>query len=166
MPAFETLLHRYNEGTCTPEEAALVEAWYAQLEIKPAQSLTDAQLAQLFLEPRVLHKAPFRIWRTVAAIAASVLLVAGAAWYLLERSASPMPVTGVTAPIQPGSSKAILTLSNGQTIVLDGHEKGPLAQQAGASVRISAQGQLRYDVTKEQAPPATNMLHTPRGGMY
>ena len=40
---FQSLLKRYREGLCTPEEQRFVEAWYASIESKEEESLTHAE---------------------------------------------------------------------------------------------------------------------------
>lgn len=166
MSDFEALLHKYNQGACTPEEVELVEAWYAQLEVKPARSLTDMQLAQLFLEPEIQPQVKRRVLWPAISVAASVLLAIGICWWTLERNTRIVNKGTIAGQIQPGGNKATLTLSNGQTIVLDKQAEGRLAQQGGVAISIATQGQLHYDATQQQASSAANILRTPKGGMY
>jgi transmembrane sensor len=67
----------------------------------------------------------------------------------------------------PGSNKAILTLGNGSTIILDSSRKGQLAQQSGATIFKSDNGQISYkaDVLSDHSI-VYNTLTTPRGGQY
>jgi transmembrane sensor len=103
------------------------------------------------------------------AVAASVLLiVAGIViWRQINNGKPAVMVQATKQDVAPGSNKAILTLSNGQQIVLDSAAKGALAQQGSAQVIKTDSGQIAYNVGLEK-PTAMlyNTLTTPRGGQY
>jgi ferric-dicitrate binding protein FerR (iron transport regulator) len=122
-------------------------------------------------------------WIAVTA-AACLLLVAGI--YLL-RSPSPATVTpsgpiGIISPIGPGGNKAVLTLGNGSSIVLDSIANGRLTGQGAEDVVKLADGKLQYrggagnggkndnngvrDGNHPDAGILYNTLTTPRGGQY
>jgi transmembrane sensor len=69
--------------------------------------------------------------------------------------------------IAPGGNKAILTLQDGSTIILNDAENGTLATQGNTRVVKLANGQIAYD---EASGPADKVLYntmtTPRGGQY
>lgn len=104
------------------------------------------------------------------AAAAVVLLVSGI--YLFHRSSAGRPpavaeasVTG--GKIQPGSQRAILTLSDGRTVTLDSAANGPIAQQGATQVLKLANGQVRYQPSSGHDDKiAYNVLSTPMGGQY
>ncbi|MEO7314316.1 MAG: FecR domain-containing protein [Ginsengibacter sp.] len=70
--------------------------------------------------------------------------------------------------IPPGGNKALLTLADGSTIVLDSVQNGMLSQQGNAQVIKLQNGKLAYqkggieDVMKVEF----NTISTPRGGQY
>lgn len=69
----------------------------------------------------------------------------------------------------PGSNKAVLTLANGKTIVLDDAQNGTLAQQGNTLIKKTANGQLLYNATtlaNTTTAPSINTIATPRGGQY
>ncbi|WP_017257242.1 FecR family protein [Pedobacter arcticus] len=70
--------------------------------------------------------------------------------------------------ITPGQNKAVLTLSNGQTINLNEQNNGELATEAGVVVSKLSDGELRYSVNENQTEQALqfNTISTPRGGQY
>lgn len=114
-----------------------------------------------------------RQWRWVAA--AIVLLAVGGNYiYHLQRTGrqpAPAATVSLTADVQPGGNKAVLTLGNGQKIVLDGAVNGTLAQQGNAKVLKLNNGQLVYNALHEKPGEQPkeivyNTLTTPRGGQY
>jgi ferric-dicitrate binding protein FerR (iron transport regulator) len=78
--------------------------------------------------------------------------------------------TKVSIPeIQPGGDRAVLTLGDGRTIVLDTAANGQLAFQGGASIIKSGSGNIIYQPGKagSQAPATQmNTIATPKGGQY
>lgn len=76
----------------------------------------------------------------------------------------------VRQDIAPGGNKAILTLANGSTIVLDSAADGMLARQSNVKVLKSGGNQLVYaggaGPGEGSAGTVYNKLATPRGGQY
>lgn len=107
--------------------------------------------------------------------AAAILILTGlpAAYFLLSEKAQPVvqqetaqQPTG-TIDIAPGRERALLTLSDGSTIVLDSVSSGVLATQGNAQVIKLANGSIAYYAEgTEQVETVTNTMSTPRGGKY
>jgi transmembrane sensor len=104
--------------------------------------------------------------------AAAVLLLTGGylVWKRAEMSAD-REKTAVRPPLPGPTDKAILTLANGQQILLDNSAKGQLAEQNGVSVVKTDSGQLTYvnggkGTGGSQGLSQYNTLATPRGGQY
>jgi ferric-dicitrate binding protein FerR (iron transport regulator) len=125
------------------------------------------------VQPSISTRRPSpRITRMVRYVAAAALVAAmafGGLWYwkMGQKNNGRSQLTKGKKAIVPGSNKAVLTLANGQQIVLDSAANGVLAQQPGA--QISKQnGQLKYEsfVTANSQLPTFNTLSTPRGGRY
>lgn len=69
--------------------------------------------------------------------------------------------------VAPGGDKAVLTLADGRTIILDSAGNGILANQSGTKVIKKEDGQLLYsNNATESSEMAYNLLTTPRGGQY
>ena len=69
--------------------------------------------------------------------------------------------------IVPGGNKAILTLQDGSTIVLNDAKEGTIIQQGNTRIIKLANGQIRYDGTDGPADKVSyNTMTTPRGGEY
>lgn len=106
-------------------------------------------------------------WATVAAV---VAIVAAGIWLLWRRPGEREVVIN-NAPagvIAPGGNKAVLTLGNGQQIVLDSAANGLIAQQGGTRVSKTDSGRLAYAGGENGTGAAVlyNTLTTPRGGQY
>ena len=126
---------------------------------------------------RVLGKTFYHkknIWpvpRRSAAVAA-MLCAIGLLYFLFKGGSRPQypAQTAHVSKIVPGGNKAMLTLGNGNTIVLDSARNGMLANQGGVHVYKSKNGQLVYDVSTYKAGAtdelAYNTISTPRGGQY
>jgi len=107
------------------------------------------------------------------AIAACLFLIAGAGIYYImrDRVSTKKDITKTTtiihSDVQPGTEKAILTLSDGMKITLDSATNGTIAQQ-GNTVVLKEDGLLAYntDGKKSQTEILYNTLTTPKGGEY
>ena len=103
-----------------------------------------------------------RRWLAVASVA--VLLVAGAAYLLIDREPPQRPAVLITADKDipaPAVNKAVLTLANGQTILLDSNSKGILSQQGSVTITGKPGGEIFYTGQDEQV--SINSIAVPRG---
>ena len=67
----------------------------------------------------------------------------------------------------PGSNKAILTLADGSTIILETAANGTLTQQGNSKIVKPAEGKLAYNLLDEKTTEVLyNSIATPRGGQY
>ena len=193
--SFTILLDRYLAGTCSPQEQLQLEAWLEQQEVEVNEWTTmdtaakAAWMASLYQdirlsiattaqpeqaqEPRVI---PFyrRTFFRVAAAAVIMLLVGSIAYLYYKRAPKNEAVIvkkeqAVPQDVAPGSNKAILTLADNSTIMLDSAANGTLAKQGKTTVIKSGDGKLVYDakaLPTAHSPVSYNTLATPRGGQY
>lgn len=199
MPAsLEYLLNRYANKTCTVEEKeelmrllqesgndeALQQLIDKMLEERPVLHTMPEMNAQAVLQaifeadetPVVqMNETPVRklSFGRIAAAASVLLLLTAAGWFMLSRSSKPDVTTAavIKNDVAPGGNKALLTLADGSTIVLDNAANGVVAEEGNATVVKLKNGQLLYKTDKEQAPAKTvevayNTLSTPKGGEY
>ncbi|HVW60577.1 MAG TPA: FecR domain-containing protein [Puia sp.] len=180
------LIEKYQKGTATPEEAAFVEAYYKYFDLDNAsqpsllfpqrQEQEDRLFGNIQARIRQPPEAPpvVRMRKYTRVAAAVLLLAAGGA---LVRYMSKKRLPAATSPvvvrsdIAPGGNKAILTLGNGSTIVLDSASSGFLTQEGGATVAKTDDGQLVYQKAtsyklQTASEPDYNTLSTPKGGQY
>ena len=111
-----------------------------------------------------------RAWMRSAA--AVILVVAGALSYRLlfrEHQLVSQPIVAkVLQPvtISPGTDKALLTMANGKTVVLDSIQNGTLSQQGDVAIQ-KQQGSLIYAAAgNSNTAMEYNTLTVPRGGQY
>ena len=124
------------------------------------------------LRPRMVPLFSKRMWAYAAAVI--FLVLAGGGGYIwMNRDPAPGAVGKEDMSghfgndIAPGGNKAILTLGDGSTIVLDSAHNGSLAQQGNARVVKLDSGRLAYNVLHEKPTGIVyNTLATPRGGQY
>jgi transmembrane sensor len=108
-----------------------------------------------------------RRWaRTVAAAAVILLVVASFLVKSSFRQDKKDTVGEAMADLPPGGNKAILTLANGSTVVLDNAKKGLIAKQGHSTVVKSGDGQLEYKKGESPIKEGYNTIATPRGGQY
>lgn len=176
----QQLLKQYREGMASPEERALLEAWYHALEYD-ATAFTDEvalqQLQQAGWQAVVNSRQPkvvplYRRYRRVIAVAA-MLVLALAGWWLFTLNRPLQPGKGDTVQqpvIMPGGDKAVLTLANGKKIILEQADSGAIAEENGVRIIKRNNGQLAYGETpaagQPNAPVSYNTLAIPRGGQY
>ena len=100
------------------------------------------------------------------AVAAAVLVAVffGSLWITKQRSE---PVVQTVADLAPGGNRAMLTLGDGTTIVLDSAGNGLLAEQAGTQVVKVEDGRIAYTSEgRKKTEMVYNTITTPRAGQY
>lgn len=125
------------------------------------------------ISPAIRQEIPIRrqSWKRLAAAAAVLLVLGLAAWLFISRrsadqSYSQHIATQSGRDILPGTNGAILTLGNGDRIVLDSAGAGTLAVQGGMAV-IQGSGGLRYDGKENRGKDVVfNTVQTPRGKQF
>ena len=104
--------------------------------------------------------------------AAAIAVVAGATVVGVLNSRHPQVATTsgnkhLQTDIAPGGDKAVLTLANGQQIILDNAQNGNVAQQGGTKIIKLNSGQLAYNAGNTFSNEILyNTISTPRGGQY
>lgn len=168
------LLKRYQEDTCNEQEKAIVETWYADLNKTDRILLSDEELdrAELLMRVKVIEQTSVKrhkLWPRIAA-AASIILALSAGTYFIQYKYHHInnETVAIKQDIKPGSNGAILTLANGQKVVLAHGGSGMINQQNGTVLIDAGDSNLVYHSngnTREQAV-AYNTLETPRGHQY
>ncbi|WP_160713720.1 FecR family protein [Chitinophaga solisilvae] len=147
------LLERYNQGSCSPEEADIIDKWFEQINSRQSVIADDRILDQQLDEVKLriqehIRPAPqvrnMRPWYWSAA-AAAVVLAAGAFWF------SNRPLSADHTGSQP---LAQLPATGSTRIVKDGFVEITTAKGArenitlpdGSTIALNAGSRLRYPV--------------------
>lgn len=176
-PNAKEILNRYLEGKCTEEEAALLESWHLSYPLDAVEDIDfdeqtkdlDKVWAALQAQEPVVKRA--RLWPKLAA-AAAVTLVAGiGVFFYLQKIKAEKEQIRLASGLLPGKDDAVLTLSNGQKIILNEASNGQVAQQSGITITKAADGTIIYNSNvstgkSEDGKMEYNTIATPRGGKY
>jgi len=182
------IIENYSRGNLTADEAALLHEWLDRVSAEEFHKTLDEceTLPAGFKEDPVIslkfstalesllndqdEKEETKVvslpgWKKWIAVAASIILLLSAGTYLwINQRASITATPVVKNDLQPGLDGAILTLSDGQQIVLDSVHNGILATQGNVSVTKLSNGQLAYHGSHEiSAGILYNTLTTPKG---
>jgi ferric-dicitrate binding protein FerR (iron transport regulator) len=190
------LLLRYLRHECTGSEAEELalwidtiqndEEWHSLLqetwmEFESSEEL-DTRRSEKLIEGILASRRPGvqspimrqagKWWAIAAAV---VVLIAVGSYIYYQGIHSPAHLAATASPaiehdLPPGGNRAVLTLGNGQKIILDSARTGALASQGGVQVIKVDSGRLAYRSaavsSAQHDPVAFNTLATPRGGQY
>lgn len=179
------LIEKYEAGTATPEEIAELNAWYhsfddtetAVFSDQPMESVQFGRAIKEKINRSLRPETPViyrRNWFRAAAVV--LIVVLGAAFYYWRQPLSDQQLAekapDAPLPIQvvPGGNKALLTLADGSTIILDSASNGLLGTQGNIKIQKLENGLLAYEVNgktiTENDAAFYNTISTPRGGQY
>ncbi|ACU03715.1 FecR family protein [Pedobacter heparinus] len=171
----DQLLKKYLEGTCTPDEKAIIESWYEkETQNRIALPGNDTDLASLedeiWTELQKRTKKQSRpVWYPYAAAAAVIALIFSVLHFVDFGSLKSSETIFSQNKIAPGANKALLVLADGSEIDLSDAKSGLLSKQAGVRIKKAADGQLVYELlptASEVSPGSYNTLVTPKGGQF
>lgn len=151
------------------QSAQPTAAWVHQLEQRLDKlEITEAPVVPIKRKIGIRHI----IWTAAAVILVAV--GAGTLYFILNDPAKQVkPVPNNTAQvstqtIKPGGDNAVLTLSDGTSITLDGKDNNSVFKQGNSSVMVKGNA-LIYHVDRQSVQGeeiAYNTVETPRGGQY
>lgn len=181
------LLEQYAADASTPEETRELFEWIRNLKDEVLLKEKVKELWTVHNPEEELPKADWNaiytkitstpvigqrnIWPRIS-VAAAIFILLGLGGYFVFNKAVERPVvfiekTPLTNKLVPGGEKAVLTLSNGNQIILDSAGKGTLAQQGNIKVIKLNNGQLSYNSSPDKPGEMLyNTISTPRGGQY
>lgn len=181
-PTPETDNFWQNFLTVHPEKRKVVENAEKMLrtigfkEYWPAEEKIEASLKETLDKINTAGNQQFSKVRSIYRAwwaAAAVLLMAATGTYIFwnrdagkEIAKSNVGQHPAPNDIAPGGNKAILTLADGTTVVLDTADNGALAKQGSVTV-IKLDGQLAYNRDESAGNEVLyNTITTPKGGQY
>lgn len=158
------LLEKYQAGTISEEEKAVLESWYntAAAAGNAAIDNTEVQESLQHIKARLPLPRQINIWPRMAAAAAVVLLAGGSLLYFTRTEYQAKPLMARADTIRAGGNHAVLQLASGQQITLNSQQKGivlkgkqVLYNDGHAVTTANTNNQLQY-----------MQLITPKGGQY
>ena len=126
--------------------------------------------AATVMPPTLPRRPAYRQWIRIAALWTVAISAALLLYYTYRSTVYPPkhPAAAATSDdiLLPDGTQAMLTLANGETLVLHDSMVGMLASQVGIAIRITADGSVWYDTRSMQVTSAQvpfNTFSTPKG---
>jgi len=164
------LFAKYNDGTATDEERALLEAWYLQHNEAQPFRLSGKRIKAA--KHDIFRRLPgnqgqfFRIGIRLAAAAALIGVIISVTMLFFENR-RPEPTNQLAKnDLPPGTNKAILTLARGQRINLSDATNGQLFQQQGIKIIKAKSGKVVFEYSGSENVIGQNTITTPNGGQW
>lgn len=177
---FKLLVDKYLESKTSLSEEQRLFAYYEALQkhkkwdnnLMGEQEVVRKRLYSNILQEiaKEEHPKTSLLKRWMVAAAAIMILGFSATLYKLYHKEQNIVLTQ-QEDVLPGGNKAMLTLADGTTILLDDAADGELAKQKNTIIRKTEDGQLVYTM-KSTSPSenigkeAFNTITTPKGGQY
>ncbi|EHQ26007.1 FecR family protein [Mucilaginibacter paludis] len=175
----DELVAKYLDGSATQQERELLNNWFRLEQLKPYEweaehpdeesnlkaDIFDAieQNIRLTRQPAVIRRWP----RYVAAASIILFVAAGSFFYLQSKKQTAYQSATVKTDALPGTSGAILTLANGQRVVLGKSGSGIQSLKSVNHIQISSDSAIVYN--KGAVSPSSiayNTLTTPNGRQF
>lgn len=172
---FDELVDKYLSGTATAMEKKLVEEHFRVLEKLGEADLSPEEIKERKIsvlskirEQMPVHRIPVyrKLWFRTAAAAVLITGLMTTGYFILNKEAgTKQQIVAKTRleEVTPGHNGAVLTLGNGQQIILDSAQNGQLAIQGSIQV-IKQNGELVYQ--GQQAEDVMNTVSTDRGRQW
>lgn len=161
--AIANIFNALNLSEASPEESGISPE---RSDDSPEWSEASPERSDVSPERRLR-----RLYYPLRWLAAAILTgaIALSAWFYIFHSRQiKSPIVKLAPPgkdILPGSSKAVLTLGDGEIIALDKTKNGQLARQGNVTI-ISKDGRLTYQGAENAGKMVYNTITTPKGGQY
>lgn len=196
---YHQFFQRYLLQQHTEEEYRAFLRWFRGLKIDEAREVMEAYqklvmeseaIDHLPPDPRLVSKIEARLdqwsgtgaatepshrivwWPRFAAAAVVLLVLVWGVDHYRGRVVSEQQVLTMVPDVAPGQNRALLTLSDGSSIVLSEVNPGEIAKQALVRIEKDEQGELIYSPTEhyrfstENLKKEYNTIQTPRSGQY
>jgi transmembrane sensor len=175
MNRLRYLLDSYAGGICTQEEIQelhelLKDDWTGMQLGQQAPGVDWEKMYKELMvsiegEPAPVRRLINKWWYAAAAVL--VVAISTAVVVSLTKNAKEKSIAVVQNDVAPGGNRAVLTLANGQRIILDSAHTGMLAQQGNAQIIKTDSGRLAYTIVQGKPVGIVyNTLATPRGGQF
>ncbi|MGX5691183.1 FecR family protein [Arcticibacter tournemirensis] len=185
--AFLQIADKISKGIASEDEVALFNSYYnlfqedgqawevqAEEERIGEEIRTKIDEAIKVQEERPVRSFTFAYTKVAAAIA--LLVVSAGLLYIIKQDRKGAMLAEKTEvqyknDVNPGGNKAVLTLADGSSIMLDESENGRLATQGDMAINKTGNGKIVYRNAKAGDAKGTgsmayNIITVPRGGSY
>src|SRR5690625_174518 len=182
--SFFDLAEKISAGIATDRETELYLLWYDSFQHEDQgwlEEMGDRDEIRNNILSRIRNEIGSqgrrRYLYSIRKISAAVLLLVFAAgvylWISNEKKEKISEELVIKNDVLPGSDKAVLTLSDGARVILDGSLTGVIANEGEVSVENSEDGVLTYsgennldfdEITTDKV--INNTITTPQGGQY
>lgn len=179
----QALIQKSLDGSITHDEKAVLDEWFYTFSPEEAALLSEEmendiservknRLNDYIAYERIVARYKKQSVLLKAAVVACIISLSALLFYFgskEEKSLSRVAEAEVVKDIAPGGTRAILTLGDGSTIVLDSSTNGELGVQGNTKVIKTDNGRLSYQKgksTKDSNVILYNTIATPRGGQY
>lgn len=176
------LAQKWKEGSITDQELTEFNQWYDSFDDTILDEASDESVTQLKqrLYTNVVNKEnipliqsvkSFKLWYRIAAAAAILIVLSTGIYLISANKKQEIKDTLVKEDVKPGGNRALLTLADGTTIVIDDALDGKLAEQSGVVITKTKDGQLVYQFKDTNNSDKVlgaqfNTISTPKGGQY
>jgi transmembrane sensor len=177
------LAQKWKDGTITAQEQTEFNQWYDSFDDTSLDEVSAETVSQLkqrlytnVLKQEDIHPAQpvrsLKLWYRIAA-AAAILVILSTGIYIINTPNKIYESNDhlVKEDVKPGGNRALLTLADGTTIVIDDATDGKLAEQSGVIITKTKEGQLVYQFKDSNSSgkgvsKQFNTISTPKGGQY
>ncbi len=176
---FLRMIRNYLNGKASDKERAFLEKFYEshnhEQDLLDRYTGEDRAMLGREMEHNILRsiaanrekKRPLFSWPKLSVAAAVVLMAFGVLFYLKNQPKTSTQIINKPTDFAPGGERALLTLADGSTVVLDSASQGHIASQGNATITKNGDGELAYQISKHDKTVAgTNTISTPAGGQY
>lgn len=186
---FYKLAEKISEGRASEREISLYNYYYNQLQkINGSRNESSYDTEELRneiwsriegdIDNETNDNIPVRsiTFQKSGIAAAVVLLIMSTALFFMMKQENKTSVTAKKTDVRykndvaPGKNKAVLTLADGSSLVLDDSEKGTLAEQGTSKIYKTADGSLMYSSDGQTSHVSKsevfNLISIPKGGQY
>ena len=187
LQRYEELAKKWLSNTITPAEKEEFSAWYnasqgAPLDIPSSFAESDEAHRQRILyninkaikiDGGKKNKVAHMRWLSIAAACILILGIPCAYFHIRNEKAKQSALTfqkkQIKNDVAPGGNKAMLTLSDGSSVVLNDAKKGVITKQGKALINKSDDNKLVYEATAPMNADqhvVYNTITTPKGGQF
>lgn len=178
------ILDKYLAGTASEEEKQFLDAYYHSFDLSSEESADHSEEDFKKLESKLRENIEARIFPThkknwinknrlkLIPFAAVFFIIFFTILYFSRiNTEKPFQEAAITEKnySKPGSEKAILTLSDGEKILLDSSKYSELIESKDMVIRHNSDGTLHFQVKGSEVESINsrlNTIETPAGGQY